>query len=295
MPMKMKQIQAFIMVSSEGNLTVAARKLGITQSGLSRLLAGLESDLDAILFERHKHGVSLSALGSAFLPHALTLINTERKARQELDLLNGSGKGVVRVGCVSSFLSSHFIERVNDFHQAYSDVHIKIVDRIDSELFKLLLIHDIDIAICGPLPPDEKVLTRGKINFQDSIHIISRSGHPLQKREHLSLQELNAYGWIMPPMDSTPMKILAEVYQTNKMPPPEPFIECSSSSAIKSLICNSDLLTSMPAPIYQLEAESGLIKPLAIENTVFVRDFYIYSHFGVLTGASQTFIQFLKA
>lgn len=295
MPIKMKQIQAFIMVSSEGNLTLAAHKLGITQSGLSRLLAGLESDLDTVLFERHKHGVSLSEQGGAFLPHALTLLNTERKARQELALLNGAGKGIVRVGCVSSFLSSHFIERVNHFHQAFPEVHIKLFDRIDSELFKLLLVHEIDIAICGPLPHDEKVLTRGKINFQDSIHIITRSQHPLQNQKNLSLQTLSAYGWIMPPTDSTPMRILSEVYQANNMSPPEPVIECSSSSAIKSFICNSDLLTSMPAPIYQLEAEAELIKPLMIENTVFVRDFFIYSHFGVLSGATQTFIQFLKA
>jgi len=53
MSIKMKQIQAFIMVSSEGNLTLAASKLGITQSGLSRLLSGLESDLNATLFVRH--------------------------------------------------------------------------------------------------------------------------------------------------------------------------------------------------------------------------------------------------
>lgn len=37
MPMKFKQIQAFITVAREGNMT-AAEKMGITQSGLSRLL-----------------------------------------------------------------------------------------------------------------------------------------------------------------------------------------------------------------------------------------------------------------
>ncbi|SWM13076.1 transcriptional regulatory protein [Klebsiella pneumoniae] len=38
MPMKFKQIQAFITVAREGNMTLAAEKMGITQSGLSRLL-----------------------------------------------------------------------------------------------------------------------------------------------------------------------------------------------------------------------------------------------------------------
>ena len=57
MPMKFKQIQAFITVAREGNMTLAAEKMGITQSGLSRLLLSLEADLSASLFERHKHGI----------------------------------------------------------------------------------------------------------------------------------------------------------------------------------------------------------------------------------------------
>ncbi|WP_202304365.1 LysR family transcriptional regulator [Dryocola clanedunensis] len=294
MPIKMKQIQAFLQVSSDGNFTLAAEKLGITQSGLSRLLAGLESDLETLLFERHKHGVSLSEAGAAFLPHALTMMNTERKARQELALLNGSGKGIVRVGCVASFLSSHFIDKINSFHQACPDVHIKILDRIDSELFKLLLLHEIDLAVCGQLPHDEKVLARGKINFQDRFRIISRSDHPLQSVKNLSLHDLKTYDWIMPPMDSTPVRILSGVYSENNIPVPQPIVECASSAAIKSFICHTDLLTLMPAPIYRLEEATGLIKPLAIDNSEFVRDFHIYSHYGVLSGTSLKFIQFLK-
>lgn len=68
MPMKFKQIQAFITVAHEGNMTTAAEKMGITQSGLSRLLLSTEADLSATLFERHKHGMALSEYGSAFYP-----------------------------------------------------------------------------------------------------------------------------------------------------------------------------------------------------------------------------------
>ncbi|HGS7572053.1 TPA: LysR family transcriptional regulator, partial [Klebsiella pneumoniae] len=89
MPMKFKQIQAFITVAHEGNMTLAAEKMGITQSGLSRLLLSLEADLSATLFERHKHGMALSEYGSAFLPYALTMLNTEQKAREEIALIRG--------------------------------------------------------------------------------------------------------------------------------------------------------------------------------------------------------------
>ncbi len=207
MPMKFKQIQAFITVAREGNMTLAAEKMGITQSGLSRLLLSLEADLSASLFERHKHGMALSEYGSAFLPHALTMLNTEQKAREEIELIRGAGKGILRIGCVSSLLTSHFIDKLAAFHQRHPQIHLRIVDRIDSELYKLLLMHDIDIALCGPLPHDEKIVVRGKINWQDRICIVARQHHPLHQAADVTLEAMLDYPWIMPPSSSTPMNI----------------------------------------------------------------------------------------
>ncbi|MBX4383505.1 LysR family transcriptional regulator substrate-binding protein, partial [Mycobacterium tuberculosis] len=93
----------------------------------------------------------------------------------------GAGKGILRIGCVSSLLTSHFIDKLAAFHQRHPQIHLRIVDRIDSELYKLLLMHDIDIALCGPLPHDEKIVVRGKINWQDRICIVARQHHPLHQ------------------------------------------------------------------------------------------------------------------
>lgn len=103
------------------------------------------------------------------------MLNTEQKAREEIELIRGAGKGILRIGCVSSLLTSHFIDKLAAFHQHHPQIHLRIVDRIDSELYKLLLMHDIDIALCGPLPHDEKIVVRGKINWQDRICIVARS------------------------------------------------------------------------------------------------------------------------
>jgi DNA-binding transcriptional LysR family regulator len=72
-------------------MTLAAEKMGITQSGLSRLLLSLEADLSASLFERHKHGMALSEYGSAFT-HALTMLNTEQKGARKFELIRGARK-----------------------------------------------------------------------------------------------------------------------------------------------------------------------------------------------------------
>ena len=154
--------------------------------------------------------------------------------------------------------------------------------------------HDIDIALCGPLPHDEKIVVRGKINWQDRICIVARQHHPLHQAADVTLEAMLDYPWIMPPPSSTPMNILADIFRARQLPCPQPVIECASSSAIKAFLCESDLLTSMPTPVYRHEEALGLLRPFELEGSVFIRDFYAYSHFGVLSGAALQLIQHLK-
>lgn len=135
------------------------------------------------------------------------MLNTEQKAREEIELIRGAGKGILRIGCVSSLLTSHFIDKLAAFHQRHPQIHLRIVDRIDSELYKLLLMHDIDIALCGPLPHDEKIVVRGKINWQDRICIVAGQHHPLHQAADVTTEAMLDYPWIMPPPSSTPMNI----------------------------------------------------------------------------------------
>lgn len=57
------QARAFLTTVKEGSLTAAAHKLGLTQPTLSRQVAGLETDLDVVLFERIGRGLSLTPSG----------------------------------------------------------------------------------------------------------------------------------------------------------------------------------------------------------------------------------------
>lgn len=47
------------------------------------------------------------------------MLNTEQKAREEIELIRGAGKGILRIGCVSSLLTSHFIDKLAAFHQRH--------------------------------------------------------------------------------------------------------------------------------------------------------------------------------
>jgi DNA-binding transcriptional LysR family regulator len=66
--MAFSQYQAFVAAAQLKNMTKAADRLGYTQSGISRLVTALETDLGVILLKRTQRGVSPTPEGEILLP-----------------------------------------------------------------------------------------------------------------------------------------------------------------------------------------------------------------------------------
>ena len=74
------KIRTFLTVVEEGSFTKAARKLGVSQPGVSSLIAALEQQLGFALFQRTPF-LSLTPTGEAFLGYA-------RRIQEAYDLAN---------------------------------------------------------------------------------------------------------------------------------------------------------------------------------------------------------------
>ena len=61
------EIKYFLAVAQSGNLSAAARRLGVSQPTVGRKIRQLESKLDARLFERVNHDHVLTASGESIL------------------------------------------------------------------------------------------------------------------------------------------------------------------------------------------------------------------------------------
>jgi DNA-binding transcriptional LysR family regulator len=74
MDVDLRLVRYFLVMAEELHFTVAARRLYVSQPALSNQIRRLENQLGAQLFDRSPRGVTLTAAGEAFLPHARNAI-----------------------------------------------------------------------------------------------------------------------------------------------------------------------------------------------------------------------------
>ncbi|AYM19853.1 hypothetical protein At15955_48680 (plasmid) [Agrobacterium tumefaciens] len=102
-----EDMQTFVEVADGGGITVAARRLGLPKSIVSRRLVRLESELGVQLLARTTRGASLTEAGASFREHAARMCLEMEVAREEM-APTGELRGRLRVAVPSSFGPRHF-------------------------------------------------------------------------------------------------------------------------------------------------------------------------------------------
>jgi DNA-binding transcriptional LysR family regulator len=95
--MTLKQLQAFYWAAKLGSFSIAADRLSISQSSLSKRIAELESNLGKVLFERSARRATLTIEGELALAHTRQMLDIESALRQQLDTA-GLIQGTLRMG-----------------------------------------------------------------------------------------------------------------------------------------------------------------------------------------------------
>ena len=100
------QLRAFVAVAESGSFKEAARRLHMSQPGVSRALNALEQELGGVLVARGHGQVSLTTLGERALVRSRALLSEAEAMRQDRDELDGIASGHVRLGSMPSVSST---------------------------------------------------------------------------------------------------------------------------------------------------------------------------------------------
>jgi DNA-binding transcriptional LysR family regulator len=183
------QLRAFVAIATERKLTLAARQLRTSQSGLTRQLQSLERELGTRLLVRTSRGVVLTTAGERFRLHAQRALDTLQEAQASLDDLAQRPQGAVALGAIMTVATTVLPELLRRFHERHPEVLLRLTQANTNRLEELVAQGTLDLALLE-LPVQHLDLQVQKL-WQEEFVLAVNVRHPLAARARpVHLREL---------------------------------------------------------------------------------------------------------
>ena len=190
------QLRALAAVTEAGNVTLAARHLGLAQPTVQRAVSQIESEAARPLFERTARGLR-PLRPTRDLARAARLAFAEfEQARGDLAALIGGDGDHVAIGAMPLSRAAILGPALSRLHKRFPQVPVRVIDGPYPDLLAALLrgeAHVLIGALRFPPPPGEVEQIE---LFQDRLVIAHQPGHPLAGQSP-DLDTLAPYPWIV--------------------------------------------------------------------------------------------------
>ena len=184
-------------VAQAGSFSAAALALGYTQSAVSRQVAALEAAVGRRLFDRGRHGVTLTPAGARLLPRAIRVLD-------ELDaaLREASGAevatGPVRLGAFATAAAGLVPKALASLPP---ELKVSLREGTTPALTRALRAGTLDLAVLASMPPfrppdaDSPALELTTLSERELVIGVSAS-HPFARARAVEVEQLKGQVWV---------------------------------------------------------------------------------------------------
>jgi LysR family carnitine catabolism transcriptional activator len=180
-----RQLTAFAAVAQTRNFTVAARRLDVAQSSLSRAISELEKVVGMQLMLRDTRSIELTAAGRETLEVAEQLLDLRDSGVRRLQEFAAGEMGSVSIATLPSIAATLLPVIVARFHHEHPEIALSMFDGLERQVTHSVLRRKADLAITAATVRSEKL--RYSPFVRDRFMAVLPRGH--------SLCELEAVGW----------------------------------------------------------------------------------------------------
>ena len=222
-------VRYFLEVARCGSVSIAAERLEVAPSAVSRQVARLERELGTLLFERRARGMALNAAGELLAAYAKRAQQDVDRVTGEIMGLRGLRLGLVRVVCTEGFVHDFVPAAIATFRRQYAGIRFML--DICSQREVPLRVRDgtADIGITLSLTSHRDV--RVELRLPAPVCAVVAIDHPLARQAELSLAQLMAYPLALPDPEST-MRQLIDISCSRQQLHCEPVFSSRSVDAL---------------------------------------------------------------
>ncbi|MBK6468207.1 MAG: LysR family transcriptional regulator [Rhodobacter sp.] len=178
MNIKLEMLRVFRIVAERGALALAADALGRSPSAVSMMLAQLEAEIGAPLFETDRKN-RLTKLGEMILAEAVRATDVFASSTEAIRRVTASIAGTVRVAAVPSVTVTLLPGAIAAFRKSRPDVRLEISDLDSAAVRRRIRTDEADIGIVTAAADDPAA--EGEEIMADRLGIAYRLGGPIDR------------------------------------------------------------------------------------------------------------------
>jgi DNA-binding transcriptional LysR family regulator len=232
MAVTLNQLSTFLAVAREGSVSAAAEKLYVTQPSISAAVSALSKEIGVDLTERVGRGIGLTPAGEAFRPYAADVLGLVEQGRQAAREAADSSTRSLSIGAVATAAEHVVPSLLRAFGALHPEIRLELEVANRATLFERVREHDVDVAIAGRPPDDERI--EGRAFLANELVAIAAPDDPLAGGAPVRAEELADRVWLQRELGSGTRELVSEFLAGHDLRPHT--LTLGSNGAIKEAV-----------------------------------------------------------
>ena len=187
--MEMHQIRYFLAVADALNFTRAAEQCSVSQPALTRAIQQLEEELGGLLLRRERRLTHLTDFGRLIEPHFRRLYADAEAAKSTAKRFLSLQEAEIRLGVMCTDGPARFVGFLAHFHDANPGCEITLAEGVPTQLSKLLLQGELDLAVMAQPEPFSERLEVLPL-YRERFCIAFPIGHRLEQQNRVRISDV---------------------------------------------------------------------------------------------------------
>jgi len=144
--MNVEQMEYILQVLQSGSISVAAKKLYMSQPLLSQKIQSVERELNTKIFNRYTNPISLTYAGERIVESAQKIIGVRDNLVKEIDEINGETRGRMKIGIATHRAVSLLPKVLPAYLALWPLVEVNIIEHTKGTLSDAVINGQLDLA-----------------------------------------------------------------------------------------------------------------------------------------------------
>jgi DNA-binding transcriptional LysR family regulator len=263
---KLRDLHILMTVADTGSMAKAAARLRISHPAVSKAISEIEGTLGVRLFDRGSQGAELTAYGEVLLRCGINVFDEMQQGLRSLEYLSNPNSGEVRLGCTDIILHSLMPLIARRFSKQHSGVQLDIkLTNPGEHQTQQLRERKIDLLITRATGQQDDF--HSEILFDEPFVFVVGAQSEFARKRRMALRDIIEANWVLPPYDSAPGALVAEVFRANEFSPPKPSVKTIAIQLTVSLIASGEFVGILPASVAALSAHQEALKVLPLKSS----------------------------